>query len=274
MGCLCKLILLILIYPLFIRILQWLYHHFRSSAQRANSSKAFDADTQTANSLPPKMRYLRVLMPLLARIAKSDGRVSEQEISNVERIFVELNLSPSERLFAQRIFSEAKDSGAPFSLLAQRFANACYDFEMRVITFQFMVRVAYADGTLTNHEIAVLFMVANQFGLPLELINAILMSLSPGAREQSFRGENTWEYTRRHRGQSPRRTAGSQRAQDLALLGLPPGASQEEIKHAYRQKVKELHPDRLQAQGLPESMLRQASDRMANINAAYDRLKT
>jgi DnaJ like chaperone protein len=58
----------------------------------------------------------------------------------------------------------------------------------------------------------------------------------------------------------------------LALLGLSSNASQETIKKAYRQKVKELHPDRLQAQGLPEAMLQEATNRMAAINAAYDRL--
>ena len=56
------------------------------------------------------------------------------------------------------------------------------------------------------------------------------------------------------------------------MLGLGPGASDDDIRRAYRRKVKELHPDRLQAQGLPEAMLKQATARMAAINAAYSRL--
>ena len=73
-------------------------------------------------------------------------------------------------------------------------------------------------------------------------------------------------------GAGPRTQSAPSRAQDLALLGLPATATDDDIKRAYRRKVKELHPDRLQAQGLPEAMLRQASERMAAINAAYARL--
>jgi DnaJ-domain-containing protein 1 len=84
---------------------------------------------------------------------------------------------------------------------------------------------------------------------------------------------------------SQERTAGrSEAASDVArhgasvidpyeLLGVSRECSPEEIREAYRQRCRENHPDRLQALGLPRDYVALATRRMAEINAAYDRLR-
>lgn len=57
------------------------------------------------------------------------------------------------------------------------------------------------------------------------------------------------------------------------LLGISREATAEAIREAYRQRCRENHPDRLQALGLPSHFIELATRRMAEINAAYDRLK-
>jgi hypothetical protein len=57
------------------------------------------------------------------------------------------------------------------------------------------------------------------------------------------------------------------------LLGISPDASLEEIREAYHERCRENHPDQLQALGLPREYIDLATQRMAQINAAYDRLK-
>ena len=57
-----------------------------------------------------------------------------------------------------------------------------------------------------------------------------------------------------------------------AVLGLGRDASDAEVRAAWRRLVREHHPDRLIAQGVPEEMLKQANARLAAINAAYDRI--
>ena len=49
--------------------------------------------------------------------------------------------------------------------------------------------------------------------------------------------------------------------------------SDTEIKKAYRRLIREYHPDKLMGQGLPEAMIKEATERSQEIQAAYDMIK-
>jgi DnaJ like chaperone protein len=57
------------------------------------------------------------------------------------------------------------------------------------------------------------------------------------------------------------------------VLGVSRTASDDEVKQTYRKLVREHHPDRLVAKGMPEEFVEQANQRLAAINAAYDRIE-
>ncbi|AUB39023.1 Tetratricopeptide [Nostoc flagelliforme CCNUN1] len=54
------------------------------------------------------------------------------------------------------------------------------------------------------------------------------------------------------------------------ILGLEPGASQAQLKRAYRQLVKIWHPDRF----LEENQKQEAEEKIKSINSAYNKLKS
>ena len=54
------------------------------------------------------------------------------------------------------------------------------------------------------------------------------------------------------------------------ILGLEPGASQAQVKRAYRQLVKIWHPDRF----LDQKQKQEAEEKIKSINAAYNKLKS
>ncbi|WP_242695505.1 J domain-containing protein [Halomontanus rarus] len=70
-----------------------------------------------------------------------------------------------------------------------------------------------------------------------------------------------YDRTRDPRDRSPRSSSGPTRAEARAVLGVDVGADEAEIKRAYREKVKETHPDR----GGDEATFKR-------VTAAYDRL--
>jgi DnaJ like chaperone protein len=56
------------------------------------------------------------------------------------------------------------------------------------------------------------------------------------------------------------------------ILGLDHDASEDEIRRRYRELVREYHPDRHIAAGVPEEMLEIATERLQKVNEAYDRI--
>ena len=57
------------------------------------------------------------------------------------------------------------------------------------------------------------------------------------------------------------------------MLGLEPGVDFSLIKSKYKSLVKELHPDRQIAAGVPAEMVKLATDRLSRINDAYEVLE-
>ena len=56
-------------------------------------------------------------------------------------------------------------------------------------------------------------------------------------------------------------------------MGVDPDVSDEQLKKTYRRLVKEHHPDRLIAKGLPKEFIDVANERLAAINTAYDKIE-
>ena len=101
--------------------------------------------------------------------------------------------------------------------------------------------VALADGVLHPNEIEFLRQVAAEFGFDQARFERIRASY-----------------------------AGKDASEAYEILGLKPGASEETIKKTYRNLIKENHPDRLIAKGMPQEFIDIANEKMAAINAAYD----
>ena len=109
-------------------------------------------------------------------------------------------------------------------------------------------------------------------GWIVALLLRAVMKLAQRARTGTYTGSpGPWGQNQRNQQQGPGDNPSQRHRSPHEVLGVRPGASQEEISAAYRRLVQQYHPDKVADLG-PE--LRElAEQRMKEINAAYQSLK-
>lgn len=212
-----------------------------------------------------RVDFLDAFMAAVAKMAKVDGSVSHQEIRAVESILETLHLNAQDAERAKDSFRRAKDSPATFEETIQHFAIHFRSPAMRQVMLAALVQVAISDGAPSSKERELLYLAERFLGLP-GLVDALLRESTGGSRYRSAGGSGQYHGS----SGGAFRSAESATAEDYALLGLTPSATPDQIRKAYRKKAMDLHPDRIQAKGLPPEMVKIASDQLARVNAAYD----
>lgn len=217
-------------------------------------------------------RFLELLAAMVAKIAKADGRVTPEEIEAAETHFRRYVSSDEELKICIDAFRAAKDDSRSLDDYAREFSALGVQYSMRMVVYDILWDVAAADGDLTQEEADLLRSVTASLGLPPIMFN---MQYSRRMRTESRGGYGYGGYGYEQYGSDG---AGGSDASytsdaDYAELGCSRGASDDEIKSAYRKLVKENHPDRLQAAGATKEMIDRATKKMAEINAAYERIK-
>jgi DnaJ like chaperone protein len=171
---------------------------------------------------------------LAAKLAKCDGAVKRQEIDAFKRLF---RIPPENLREVAALFDQARDSADPFEPFAERLGEAFQDNKgMLEDVLAALFQIARADGGLTRSEVA--FLQGVQRGFRLD--------------------SNAWERAR---------------AIWNSILGVPRDSSDEAVRLAWRRLMRENHPDSLASRGVPQEFVKRATDKVAEINAAWDRVK-
>jgi DnaJ like chaperone protein len=188
-----------------------------------------------------QIAFTIAVVVLGAKMAKADGVVSRAEVAAFKEVF---QVPSNEIKNVARLFDQAKADPAGFEPYAKQVARMFRkDHPVLEELLDGLFHIAKADGGVHDAEIAFLKSVANIFGLD----------------------EN--DFARLREGH-----LGSDKADPYTILGTNRMASNEEIKQAWRKLVRDTHPDKLMAQGLPHEFVELANEKLATINAAYDKV--
>ena len=230
----------------------------------ARGSRAPRVDLATVRAT-----FFRAAFSVMGHVAKSDGRVSEQDIAAARRIFRQFNLGDADTRAAMEYYTQGKDAGFDLAAALQELARVCQGREEVLRMFlEIQMRAALLGDGLHGAVRSTLQRVAAALGISV-LEFAHLETL---LRLQAYAGAGGYGPAG---GARPGPSAGGadQLAESYEILGVPRTATDAEVKRSYRKLMSENHPDKLVARGLPESMLEVAKQKTQAIQAAYERIR-
>jgi DnaJ like chaperone protein len=205
---------------------------------------------------------------LSAKLAKCDGPVKREEIDAFKRLF---HIPPENIREVGRLFDEARATHEGFEPFADRLGEAFADNRALLEeVLAALFAIARADGPINRTEEAYLGAVHLRFGLDRAAWDRARGAAPSGV--EAAADHVSWLF--KNNTATRAAPSGVEAAADpYAVLGLSRSATDEELRAAWRRLIRENHPDSLIARGVPEEFVRRAHAKVAEINAAWDRIK-
>jgi len=204
----------------------------------------------------------KFLVSLLAKVAKSDGRVSELEARLITQVLDDLSQKVSGvsgvREYLKEVYKSQKeniDNAYETARNYKRAFNLNYDICIARLTF--FLNLAYIDGEFNKSEQDVIRNIAYGFGIDKETLDEIIFKFD------SFYGSRFEANTDKV----------VQEKDAFEVLGLNKNASLEEVKARYKELVRQYHPDILMGRGESKEVIERSTKKLQEINEAYGRLK-
>ena len=204
----------------------------------------------------------KFLVSLLAKVAKSDGRVGELEARLISQVLDDLSQKVSGvsgvREYLKEVYNSQKENVDNAYETARNYKSAFnLNYDICVARLTFFLNLAYIDGEFNKSEQDVIRNIAYGFGIDKETLDEIIYKFD------SFYGSR---FGADHDEMSQENDA-------FEVLGLSKNASLDEVKARYKELVRQYHPDILMGRGESKDVIERSTKKLQEINEAYGRLK-
>ena len=234
---------------------QGLSGNFEQPGSRRRSAR-HDGDLPRGHQFRIQAAFFTAIFSVVGHISKADGRVSKDEIRMATRIMEDMNLSSEQREAARALFNEGKEDGFDLHAVLSQFRREIgRRTTLQRMFIEILCYAAYADGVLHPEENHLLRLVCDEIGYSSYELESTLASV----------------YAEFHHRQQ--RDGRISLDDAYSVLDVPENAGDAEVKKAYRRLMSQHHPDKLVAKGLPEEMMKIATQRTHEIRQAYERIK-
>ncbi len=210
--------------------------------------------------------FLETLFLLMGKLAKADSQVSQSEIDHIEQFMAQLGMSGEHRKQAINSFQEGVKSGFQIDPALRNFLEVCgRSRQMKHLLLVYLLGVALADGAVQQSEHDLLVEIAGKLGFSRQILDQLLAMIQAQNRFHGTAGQGYQQGA----GARPQRATNTLEDAYQAL-GVSANDSDSEIKRAYRKLISQYHPDKLIGQGVPQDMIKEATERSKEILAAYE----
>ena len=201
--------------------------------------------------------FIKTVFILMGKLAKADGRISQDEITHVENFMQKLGMSSEHRQQAIAWFKQGTAPGFDIEPNLKEFMAVCgHTNSLKQMLLIYLIVMALSDGMLDAAEESLLKDFAFHLGYDQPAFKQLLdMVLG----QSHFAG-----------GQA---TSASALDDAYKALGVTKESSNHEIKRGYRKLISQYHPDKLMGQGVPEDMIAVATAQTQEVQTAYDLIK-
>ena len=202
--------------------------------------------------------FFTATFSVMGHIAKADGRVSPEEIRLAEAVMERLGLNSEMRASARKLFNEGKSADFPIDEIMRQFRSETHRRTTLIQMFlEIQLQAAYADGVMHPAEKEALRSICGHLGIPAAQLDRLEEMLRAGFGRAGYDA-----------------AAAETSLQDAyRLLGVDESASDADLKKTYRRLMSQHHPDKLVAKGLPEQMIKDATEKTQQIKAAYELIR-
>ena len=193
---------------------------------------------------PPEksVAFTIAVIALGAKMAKADGEVTRDEVIAFRQVF---QISSEDEVQAARLFNLARLDVAGYEVYAAKIAKMFQnDSQILRDLIEGLFHISMADGHYHPAEDAFIEDVSRIFDLPDRLFTCLRSRYVPGAAPDPY-----------------------------SVLEVEHDADIEDIRKAWRQLVRESHPDKLVARGLPTEAIALANTRLITINNAWHEIQ-
>ena len=200
--------------------------------------------------------FFTATFSVMGHVSKADGKVTKDEIQIAARVMADMNLSPQQREAAKALFNEGKEDDFDLTAVLLQFRQEIgRRTTLQRMFIEILCFAAFADGVLHPEENRLLYRVCDEISFSRHEMESILASVSAEMH---------------HRQQAGGRISLNDA---YSVLDVQENAGDAEVKKAYRRLTSQHHPDKLVAKGLPEEMMKIATQRTHEIRQAYERIK-
>ncbi len=179
------------------------------------------------------------LMVLVAAVMKADGRVQKSELDYVKQYFV-MNFGREKARQAVVMLRDLLNQNIPVRDICEQIGKYL-DYSSRLQLLHFLLGISMADKILHPAEMEAIEKIADYMGISREDFVSIKAMFVP---------DTDWAYK---------------------ILEIPPSATNEEVKKAYRTMAVKYHPDKVSYLG--EDFRKAAEEKFQKVNEAYEKIK-